>query len=92
MFLDGDTVILFGRERGRVRAAEAMLREIRHYEREVRRVREALDGGNRERASKLLAEGGVMSHMELLRRESLALAATIESIEAFVRGEQEARR
>ena len=71
---------------------EAMLREVRHYQREVQQIRHAFDSGQREHASHLLAEGPVITRMEALRNESLALADTIESVETFVREEQASRR
>jgi hypothetical protein len=71
---------------------EAMHRGIRHYDEEVQRIRQAFDAGNREEASRLLAEGRVMTCMEELRRQSLSLADTIESIEMFVEEERAARR
>jgi hypothetical protein len=70
---------------------EAMLRQVRHYQRAVMQIREVFDHGRRDRASLLLAEGPVLTHMEQLRKESLGLVETIESIELFVKEERASR-
>ena len=70
---------------------EAMLREVREYHDQVRRVRELVAEGKRDRASLLLTEGAVTRHMERLRKESLALAETIDNIEAFLAEERASR-
>lgn len=70
---------------------EAMAREARQYQSAVHKIRELLQDGKRDQASRLLTDGPVMDHMRALRRESLTLAETIDNIEAFVSEERASR-
>jgi hypothetical protein len=70
---------------------EALLREVRHYQDAVTRIRQLVIQGDRDKAGLMLAEGPVMRHMERLRAASLELAETIESIELFVNEERASR-
>jgi hypothetical protein len=70
---------------------EAMSREARQYQLAVQKIRELVESGDRDKASLLLTEGPVMSHMRALRRESLTLAETIDHIETFVSEERASR-
>jgi hypothetical protein len=70
---------------------QAMSREVRSYQREVQRVRDLVAQGHRDQASLLLTDGPAMQYMNKLRRESLALAETIQNIELFIAEERASR-
>jgi hypothetical protein len=70
---------------------EAMLRQARLYQREVQRIRDYLNSGDRDRASRLLADGKVVKQMEELRRQCDLLTKSIDGVEEFISEERQAR-
>ena len=71
---------------------EAMLRQTRLYQREVQRIRDHVNRGDRDGASRLLADGEVIRQMEELRRQCDLLTKSIDGVEEFIAEEREARR
>jgi hypothetical protein len=71
---------------------EGMLRQARFFQREVNRIRELLDSGNRDQASLMLTEGAVVAQMEELRQQSSALIETIDLVESLLAEERAARQ
>ena len=70
---------------------EGTLRQARSFQREVHRIRELVDAGQRETASLMLTEGDVVSQMEELRNQCETLAETITFVESLLAEERAER-